>query len=127
MLNLKNPLGRRVDVKVAANVTSGKFTVQNKIAGIPVSHTLNGATVTFVVEGLVALTLAADLQGTLSQGSFLYWNFGSTPTANALSLGAASKDLPVGQIVDTNGAADPYIVRLQPGCPISSVTAGSQQ
>lgn len=127
MLNLKNPLGRRVDVKVGANVTSGKFTVQNKIGGIPISHTLSGATVTFIVEGLVALTLAADLQGTLAQGSFLYWNIGATPTAAMLSLGAAAKDLPVGQIVDTVGGTDPMIVRLQPGCPLSSVTAGSQQ
>lgn len=127
MLNLKNQFGRRVDVKVGADVASGAFTVQNKIAGIPISHAANATTVTFIVEGLVALTLTTAVQGTLNQGSFLYWNLGSTPTANQLSLGAAAQDLPVGQIVDTNGAADPYIVRLQPGYPLSSVTAGKQQ
>lgn len=119
-LNIRNPLGRRVDVKVAADVASGAFTVQNLIAGVPISNILNGSTCTFVVEGLVALTLS--IQGTLNQGTFLYWD----RTNSIISVGAAAKDLEIGQIVDVLDSTNKvYLVRLQPGNPRAA--AGNAQ
>ena len=116
-LNIRNPLGRRVDVKVAADVASGAFAVRNVIAGVPLLNCLNGNTVTFVVEGLVALTLS--IQGTLNQGTFLYWDRANS----AISIGAAALDLPIGQIMDSEGSGV-YLVRLQPGFPEAAATRG---
>lgn len=117
-LNIKNPLGRRVDVKVGADVASGAFTVRNLIAGVPLLSILSGNTVAFVVEGLVALTLS--IGGTINQGSFLYWD----RNGSALSLGAAAGDLPVGQVLENLGSSV-YLVRLQPGAPRAA--AGNAQ
>jgi predicted RecA/RadA family phage recombinase len=116
-LNIRNPLGRRVDVKVGADVASGAFAVRNTIAGIPLLNCLNGNTVTFVVEGLVAMTVS--VQGTFNQGSFLYWD----RSGSLLSLGAAALDLPIGQIVDSEGSTV-YLVRLQPSFPAAAATRG---
>jgi hypothetical protein len=120
MLNLKNPLGRRVDVKPAAPVSSGTFTVQNLIAGIPVAHAVANQTVAFIMEGLVAHTLA--IGGTLAAGCFLYWD----RTNSLLSLGAAAKDLEVAQIVDTLDSTNQvYLLRLNVGFPRAA--AGNAQ
>lgn len=115
-LNVKNPLGRRVAVKIAADVASGAITRSGSIVGIPVEHTLNGNTVAFVQEGLVALTL--NMGGTLAAGCFLYWNRGATPTADALSLGAAIGDFEVAQILNADpSAATLYLCRMNIGFP----------
>lgn len=118
-LNIKNPLGRRVEVKVAADVASGAFAVRNLIAGVPLQNALNGSTVGFVVEGLVALTLS--IGGTINQGSFLYWD----RSGSAVSLGAAALDLPIGQVVEVLDSTNKvYLVRLQPGMPAAAATRG---
>lgn len=112
MKNLLNPRGARIAVKTTADVTSGTLARINGILGLPVDHALNGATVTFIQEGIVSLTVTA--QGTIGAGSYLYWNVGATPTAAALSLGAAAGDLMVGQVIsaDPDGVATVYQVRL---------------
>lgn len=125
MKNLINPRGARVGVKTIANVTSGTLANVNGLLGIPVDHALSGATVTFIQEGIVALTVGA--QGTIGAGSYLYWNIGATPTAAALSLGAAAGDLMVGQVLGAgpDGGSGVYMVRLNltgPRC-----TAGGAQ
>ena len=108
MLNLRNVKGARIGVKVAANVTSGTLAYVTGILGIPVDHALNGATVTFIQEGIVALTFSG--QGTVGAGSYLYWD-----KANALlSLGANVRDQMVGQVIgaDPDGGSAVYLVRL---------------
>lgn len=112
MKTLINPKGARVAVKTIADVTSGTLANVNGLLGIPVDHALNGATVTFIQEGIVALTFTG--QGTIGAGSYLYWNIGATPTAAALSLGAAAGDLMVGQVLgsDPDGGSGVYLVRL---------------
>lgn len=123
MLNLKNELGRRISVKVAANVAAGTFTRTAGIVGVPNENALSGLTVAFLQEGLVAHTLS--IGGTLSAGSYLYWNRGATPTQDALSLGAAAGDIEVAQIVtapDSNGVA---LLRLNIGFPRAA--AGNAQ
>lgn len=122
MLNLHNPLGRRVSVKVDADVASGAICRRAGIVGIPVEHKLNGNTVAFIQEGLVALTLS--IQGDLNSGSYLYWNRGATPTANALSLGAAAGDIEVAQILENLGSSA-YLCRLNIGFPRAA--AGNAQ
>lgn len=108
MLNLRNPKGARIGVKVNANVTSGALAYVNGILGLPVDHALNGATVTFIQEGLVALTFSG--QGTIGAGTYLYWDV----SAAALSVGAAVGDLMVGQVVeaDRDGGSGVYLTRL---------------
>lgn len=125
MKNLINPKGARVGVKTIANVTSGTLANVNGLLGIPVDHALNGATVTFIQEGIVALTFTG--QGTIGAGSYLYWNIGATPTAAALSLGAAAGDLMVGQVLGASpdGVATVYSVRLNLTGP--RATAGGAQ
>lgn len=124
MINLRNPLGRRVDVKIAADVASGAFAYQAGIPGIAMRHALNGATVTFLQEGLVALTLA--IQGTLGIGSYIYVNRGATPTANILSLGAAAKDIEFAQIVDVLDSTNKVmLLRMNVGFPRAA--AGNAQ
>lgn len=122
MKNLINPRGARIGVKTTANVTSGTLARVNGILGLPVDHALNGATVTFIQEGLVALTVS--VQGTIGAGSYLYWNIGATPTAAALSLGAAAGDLMVGQVLgaDPDGASGVYLVRLNLTGPRAAAT-----
>jgi predicted RecA/RadA family phage recombinase len=124
MLNLKNSSGKRVHVRLTAAVASGAFTRAAGIVGIPIEHGLNGSTVVFLQEGLVALTLA--IQGTLAQGSYLYWNRTATPTANALSLGAAAGDIEVGQMLEQLSATGPlWLVRMNIGTPRAA--AGNAQ
>lgn len=125
MLNLRNPKGARIAVKVNADVTSGTLACINGLLGLPVDHCLNGATVSFIQEGIVALTFSG--QGTIGAGSYLYWNLGATPTAAALSLGAAAKDLMVGQVIgaDPDGGSNVYLVRLQLSGPRAA--AGNAQ
>lgn len=108
MKNLINPKGARVAVKTIADVTSGTLANVNGLLGIPVDHALNGATVTFIQEGIVGLTF--NLQGTIGAGSFLYWDV----SASLLSLGADAGDLMVGQVIgaDPDGVATRYQVRL---------------
>lgn len=108
MLNLRNVKGARIGVKVTANVTSGKLTYDTGVIGVPVDHALNGATVTFIQEGIVALTFSG--QGTIGAGSYLYWDV----SAALLSLGAAAADLGVGQCIgsDPDGGSGVYLVRL---------------
>lgn len=111
-LNLRNPLGRRIKVKVNADVASGAIKEDKGIIGIPVEHTLSGNTVTFVQEGLVALTLS--IQGTLGAGSFLYWDVG----AALVSIGLGAQDIYIGQIVETLDSTNKvYLVRLNIGHP----------
>ena len=114
MLNLSNASGRRVNVRLTANVSSGAIIRQAGILGIPVDHALSGGTVAFVLQGLVNLTLA--IGGTLAQGCYLYWNRGATPTADLLSLGAAQGDIPVGQILNQKSGTL-YLCRLNILCP----------
>lgn len=125
MLNLRNPKGARIAVRVTADVTSGTLACINGLLGLPVDHCLNGATVSFIQEGIVALTFSG--QGTIGAGSYLYWNLGATPTAAALSLGAAAKDLMVGQVIgaDPDGGSNVYLVRLQLSGPRAA--AGNAQ
>lgn len=125
MKTLINTRGARIAVKVGADVTSGTLARVNGILGIPVDHALNGATVTFIQEGIVALTFSG--QGTIGAGSYLYWNIGATPTAAALSLGAAAGDLMVGQCIgsDPDGGTNVYLVRLNLTGP--RATAGGAQ
>lgn len=122
MLNLKNPLGRRVEVKLAADVASGAICRRTGILGIPVEHVLNGNTVTFIQEGLVNLTLS--IGGTLAAGCYLYWNRTATPTADAISLGAAAGDIEVAQILN-NVTGSVYLCRLNVGFPRAA--AGNAQ
>jgi predicted RecA/RadA family phage recombinase len=111
-LNLKNPLGRRIKVKVNADVSSGAIKEDKGIIGIPVEHALSGNTVTFIQEGLVALTVS--IGGTLGAGSFLYWDVG----ASALSIGLGAQDIYVGQIVEVLDSTNKvYLVRLSIGHP----------
>lgn len=120
MLNLRNPLGRRIDVKVTANVTSGTLAYQTGVLGLPVEHALNGNTVTFIQEGIVALTFSG--QGTIGAGTFLYWDV----SAAALSVGAAAADLEVGQVLgaDPDGGASVYLVRMNIGYPRAAAGNG---
>lgn len=121
MLNLRNRLGQRVDVLIGANVASGAITRTGGVLGIPVEHALNGATVSFIQEGLVTLTFSG--QGTIGAGSYLYWDV----SASALSLGAGAQDLPVGQVLgsDPDGGSNVYLVRLMLGAPRAA--AGNDQ
>ena len=121
MKNLSNMSGRRVDVRITADVSSGAITRNAGILGIPVDNVLSGNTVTFVMQGLAELTLA--IQGTLAQGCYLYWNRTATPTANALSLGAADLDIPVGQILKQISGTN-YLCRLNIGSPVAGATTG---
>ena len=123
MLNLLNPLGRRISVKVDADAAGGTFCRRTGVVGIPLAHALNGATVTFLQEGLVALTFAG--QGTVAAGCYLYWNRTATPTANALSLGAAAGDIEVGQVIGAALVSTLYPVRLNIGFPRAA--AGNAQ
>lgn len=111
-MNLKNPLGRRIKVKVNADVASGAIKEDKGIIGIPAEHCLSGNTVTFIQEGLVALTYAG--QATLGAGSFLYWDVG----AGALSNGLGAQDIYVGQIVEVLDSTNKvYLTRLAIGHP----------
>jgi len=121
MKNLSNKSGRRVDVRITADVSSGAITRNAGILGIPMDNVLSGNTVTFVMQGLAELTLA--IQGTLSQGSYLYWNRGANPTANALSLGGAQGDIPVGQILKQISGTN-YLCRLNIGSPMTAAYNG---
>lgn len=122
MLTLKNVLGRRINVKVDADTAAGVICRRAGVVGAAVDHALSGATVAFIQEGLVAATLS--IQGTLNAGSYLYWNRGATPTANALSLGAAAGDIEVAQIVGSYGSSV-YLLRLNIGFPRAA--AGNAQ
>lgn len=120
MLNLRNVRGSRVQVRVGANVTSGTLAYVTGMLGLPVDHCLNGATVTFIQEGIVALTFSG--QGTIGAGSYLYWD-----KANALlSLGANVRDQMVGQVLgsDPDGGSGVYLVRLQLSGPVAAATPG---
>ena len=117
----RNKSNQRVAVQVDATVTAGKLVRSNDILGIPVDHTLSGATVTFLQEGLMALTF--DGQGTIGAGSYLYWDV----SASALSLGAALGDVEVGQVLgdDPDGGANVYLTRMMIGFP-RAAAAGDQ-
>lgn len=122
--NIRSFTGQRVHVRLTANVSSGAITRNAGIVGIPVEHGLNGSTVVFIQEGLVALTL--NMGGTLAQGCYLYWNRTATPTADALSLGAALGDIEVGQLLEqlsTSGTAV-WLVRMNIGFPRAAATNG---
>lgn len=121
MINLRNTLGQRVQVKVDADVASGTICRRAGVVGIPVEHALNGNTVTFIQEGIVALTLS--IGGTLNAGSYLYWDV----TNSAVSIGAAAKDLELGQILgsDPDGGSNVKLVRLNIGFPRAA--AGNAQ
>lgn len=118
MKTLINPRGARIAVKVTADVTSGTLARVNGILGIPVDHCLNGATVTFIQEGIVALTFSG--QGTIGAGSYLYWGV----SAAALSLGANTGDLKVGLVIgaDPDGGSGVYLVRLILTGPMAAAT-----
>lgn len=121
MINLRNQSGRRVDVKVGATVTAGTPCRTSGIIGIPVDHCLNGNTVTFITDGIVALTLA--IGGTLAAGCYLYWD----TSAALLSLGADAGDVEFGQILgaDPEAVATVYLVKLNIGFPRAA--AGNAQ
>lgn len=121
MLNLRNRLGQRVDVKVTADVASGSPANIGGVLGVPVEHALNGATVAFIQEGIVALTFSG--QGTVGAGSYLYWDV----SASGLSIGAAAADLPFGLVLgsDPDGGASVYLVKLMIGPPRAA--AGNDQ
>jgi predicted RecA/RadA family phage recombinase len=121
MKNLSNKSGRRVNVRITADASSGAIQRNAGVLGIPVDNTLSGNTVTFVLQGLAELTLA--IQGTLAQGCYLYWNRGANPTANALSLGAAQGDIPVGQIL-SQVSGTRYLCRLNIGSPVTAAYNG---
>lgn len=113
MLNLRNPLGRRIDVKVNANVTSGNPTYVTGILGIPVDHALSGTTVTFIQEGIVSLTYTGGMA--IGLGSFLYWDVSA---ANITTVPGAA-DLELGQCLgaDPDGVSNKYLVRMNVGYP----------
>lgn len=121
MLNLRNPLGRRIDVKVNANVTSGAIAYVTGILGIPVEHALSGATVTFIQEGIVSLTYTGGMA--IGLGSFLYWDV----SAAILSPAAGIADLEFGQVIgaDPDGVANKYLIRMNIGYP-RCTAAGTQ-
>lgn len=113
MLNLRNASTRRVDVSVNANVTSGTLAYIRGILGIPVEHKLSGNTVTFIQEGIVALTYTG--QGTIGAGTYLYWD----TSAAALTIYPGAADLEVGQVIgaDPDGGSQRYLVRMNVGFP----------
>lgn len=113
MLNLINPLGRRIKWKTTATVASGAITEQKGMVGIPVENALSGQTVAFIQEGLVALTVNIDA-GTLGAGTHLYWDVG----AAGLSTSLGAQDIYVGQIVEVLDSTNKvYLVRLNIGHP----------
>lgn len=113
MLNLKHPSVRRIEVKTTADVTSGTLAQMNGIIGIPVEHKLNGNTVTFLQEGIVALTYTG--QGTIGAGSYLYWDV----SAGLLTISPTAADVEVGQVLgaDPSGASNLYLVSMRIGFP----------
>lgn len=121
MKNLSNKSGRRVDVRITGDVASGSIARVAGILGLPIENALSGTTVTFVLQGLAELTLA--ISGTKGQGSYLYWNRTASPTADALSLGAADLDIPVGQILKQISGTN-YLCRLNIGSPVAGATTG---
>lgn len=118
---LRNSLSQRVEVNVDKTVCANTIIRANDIVGIPVDNTLSGATVTFIQEGIVALTFSG--QGTLGSGSYLYYDV----SADALSVGAAVGDVEVGQIIgaDPDGGSSVYLTRLKIGFP-RAAAAGHQ-
>jgi len=121
MKNLSNKSGRRVDVRITSDVSSGAIARVAGILGVPIDNVLSGNTVTFLLQGLAELTL--DMGGTLSQGTYLYWNRGANPTADALSLGAAQGDIPVGQILKQISGTN-YLCRLNILSPVTAAYNG---
>jgi len=121
MKNLSNKSGRRVDVRITSDVSSGAIARVAGILGVPIDNVLSGNTVTFLLQGLAELTL--DMGGTLSQGTYLYWNRGANPTADALSLGAAQGDIPVGQILKQISGTN-YLCRLNILSPVTAAYHG---
>ena len=121
MKNLSNKSGRRVDVRITSDVSSGAIARIAGVLGIPAENVLSGSTVTFILQGLAELTLS--VQGTLAQGTYLYWNRGATPTSAALSLGAAQGDIPVGQILKQISGTN-YLCRLNIGSPVTAAYNG---
>lgn len=119
---IRNDLGRKVEVKIDADVSLGTLCRRADIVGIPVDHALNGATVTFIQEGIVALTVSPYV-ASLGAGSYLYWDVSS----GALSIGAGAGDVEVGQVIgsDPDGGTKVYLVRLRVGFPRAS--AGNDQ
>lgn len=113
MLNLRNQSTRRVDVVTNAAVSSGSLTYMNQILGIPISHAANGATVTFIQEGLVSLSYTG--QGTIGAGTYLYWDV----SAAGLTIYPGAADVEVGQVVgpDPDGVSGKYLVRMNIGFP----------
>jgi len=94
--------GKRVTIAVAADVTSGKLTRQQGFLGIPLNHTLSGASVAFALEGVWGLTWDFYANSQPAVGTILYWD----TNTGLLSLGAGSGDYPAVKVVEVVSATD---------------------
>lgn len=94
--------GKRVTIAVAADVTSGKLTRQQGFLGIPLNHTLSGASVAFALEGVWGLTWDFYANSQPAVGTILYWD----TSTGLLSLGAGSGDYPAVKVVEVVSATD---------------------
>lgn len=122
MLNLIHPSTRRVDIQLASgvNVASGALAYSDGILGIPVENKLAGNTVTFIQEGIVALTYSG--QGTIGAGSYIYYD----RTTALLTVIPGAADIEVGQVLGAHpsGASGLYIVSMRIGFPRAAAGNG---
>ncbi len=100
--------GKRVTIAVEANVTSGKLTRQRGFLGIPLNHTLSGASVAFALEGVWGLTWDFFANSQPAVGTILYWD----TTASLLSLGSANDDYAAVKVVEAVSATDGVFLGL---------------
>jgi len=94
--------GKRVTIAVEADVTSGKPARQRGFIGIPLNHTLSGASVPFALEGVWGLTWDFYATSQPAVGTILYWD----TTTGLLSLGAANDDYPIVKVVEAVSSAN---------------------
>lgn len=94
--------GKRITIAVEADVTSGKLTRQRGYLGIPLNHTLSGASVAFALEGVWGLTWDFFATSQPVVGTILYWD----TTTGLLSLGSANDDYAAIKVVEAVSAVN---------------------
>ncbi len=100
--------GKRVTIAVTADVASGKLTRQRGFLGIPLNHTLSGASVAFALEGVWGLTWDFFATSQPPVGTILYWD----TSTSLLSIGSASGDYPAVKVVEAVSAVNGVFLGL---------------